>query len=77
MALTDITFFDVTAEANRGNIGSVSNTTAETSFMFLTSPIIGDVRTSIAYGPQDSFIGTLNPSGGGGSGYSRGRIVNA
>jgi hypothetical protein len=77
MALTDIIFYDIVAEANRGNIGVVSDTTIDTHTLFLISPITGDVRVNISYGPQGSFIGTLSPSGGGSSGYSRGRIVNA
>jgi hypothetical protein len=82
MALTEVTFGSNTYTVDRGNIGVVSDSLdlemGMTSSLTLSVPTIGDVRVNTAYGPQNSLTGTLNPSGGGGgSGYSKGRIVNA
>ncbi len=72
MALTDIIFYDVSAEANRGDIGLVENSVTDTSTLYITIPAIGDVESGVIYGLQDSQTGTLSGGGGGPSYYAYG-----
>lgn len=69
MALTDIVFYEVIAEANRGNIGTVADAVADVSNMYITIPAIADVESGVVYGRQDSLTGTLTGGGGGGPTY--------
>jgi hypothetical protein len=69
MALTDIIFYEVVAEANRGDTGEVQNSTADTSTLYVTIPAVGDVESGVVYGRQDSETGTLVGGGGGGPTY--------
>lgn len=66
MALTDIIFYDVSAEANRGDIGTVTDSVTDTSTSYITIPAVGDVEAGVVYGLQDSQTGTLVGGGGGG-----------
>jgi len=68
MALTDIIFYDVVAVADRGNVGTVEDTTAAHHSLFLTTPAIADVESGVVYGPQNTLTGTL--TGGGPTYYS-------
>lgn len=77
MALTDIVFDTETSVASRGNVGVISDSTINSHTLELSVPVVGDVKLATVYGPQDSLTGTLVTGGGGGSGYSRGRVVNA
>ena len=69
MALTDIVFYDVVAEADRGNTGVVADSVASTSTLYLTVPEVADVESGVVYGRQDSQTGTLVGGGGGGPTY--------
>ena len=70
MALTDIVFYEVISEANRGNIGTVADAVADVSNMYITIPVIATVQSGIVYGRQDSLTGTLTGGGGGPTYYA-------
>ena len=72
MALTDIIFYDVSVESNRGNVGLVTDTVVETATLFTTIPAVNDVELGVVYGPQDSQTGTLEGGGGGPTYYAYG-----
>ena len=69
MALTDIVFYEVVAEANRGDTGVVADSVTDTSRLYITLPAVGDVDTGVVYGSQDSLTGTSAGGGGGGPTY--------
>jgi hypothetical protein len=72
MALTDIVFYEVISEINRGNIGLIADSATDTSTLYLTIPAEADVESGIIYGRQDSNTGTLVGGGGGPTYYAYG-----
>lgn len=72
MALTDVIFYEVVASVNRGNTGTVEDTTASHHTLFVTIPAITDVKTGVIYGLQNNLTGTLTGSGGGPTYYAYG-----
>lgn len=76
MALTDVLFMSANAaEADRGDIGTLEDTTANVSRLFIALPDASAVQIGVDYGHQgDEFTGAYT---GGGNTYSRGRVVNA
>lgn len=79
MALTDVLFMSGnSASAGRGDIGTLEDVLPDdmTNRLFITVPIAAQVESGVVFGRQDSQTGTFI-GGGGGSGVSRGRIVNA
>lgn len=79
MALTDVLFMSAnSAEADRGDIGTLEDILPDdmSNRLFLTVPTAAQVEAGVVFGRQDALTGTF-VGGGGGSGVSRGRIVNA
>lgn len=69
MALADIIFYAVVAEADRGNVGVIENTTADHHTLFVTIPLVTQVENGIIFGGQNSLVGTFAGGGGGGPTY--------
>ena len=80
MALTNIVFSSGSSSvAARGDTGTLSNITASRmcSRRFLVVPLAAQVESGVTYGQQGTELTGSFVGGGGGSGVSRARVVNA
>lgn len=82
MALEDVVstagYASVAGFANRGNIGTLEDQLGkpDVSYLYIDVPIAAEVQSGVQYGQQGTELTGSYVGGGGGSGYSRSRVVN-